>query len=549
MAEPPGWARCPTPAREGPSRRVLSRLPFLPRYSSVSLTFAPLLVFVGILLLVCLPARLLNTSSGAAEEWVTGVDLPLAFASGGGGAALASLWLVPRVHEGYPVWGSSFAQYCALVGGEAWGMDVSWFSGPRSAAAAWPAARLVPVLGTMDALVVYGIIGWVLSCTGLFLWARVVLGRSAGIAAVAIAGLVPAVLYSARDISFYPVANAASVLLAAAVAALFRFRGPWPALGAGLAGSALLLADARGLLLGLALLAPATVAAILRAQSRPLAALRLALVLVPVVGSWFLAAQVQAPGMSGVVAQAYAFYGDTANAAGVAPWWLDGLAGEGAEAGVDRSGCELLWGRTRPAEVQCALKRLRVLGEGMPAAVRRYPASVEFREKNVHPWIAPGLLSLAGAALALRRRPWQILALLVTGAPFLAMLVNSAQLLPHPRFLSGHSLVIPVLLGVGLASFMERSLPTSAAPGPARWRWHLLSLGSALAAVVVLGGPTYLRRVAVLGDGEPQETLRPVLAGQADPRNPCTGLLLDEAERGFRVETTVYGTERLLARP
>ena len=251
-----------------------------------------------------LAARLLPSGDDGASPWRSRVDLPLAVASGAAGGLLLAFGFARRFAVVYPLSASDFGQYCevvdALVRGEGAGLSTS-----RSVIAAWLPAALTGSLGLIDALAVSALLGSMVICGAVYLWARTLWSPLAGIATVLLTGAMGPLAVLPRDVSFYPAIIASSALAAAGVAACFRFRGPAPAALAG-AGIALgLLVDIRGVLLGAALVGPALIAALARAASPRGAALRAALVLVPLVASWWIARAVLPEHTAGLEGQAW----------------------------------------------------------------------------------------------------------------------------------------------------------------------------------------------------------------------------------------------------
>lgn len=435
-----------------------------------------------LLLLIPLALRALPwVRPGAPRPADWRVDLPLGLGAALTAATLSTALLSVHLTEYYPLSAADFDHYCELVARVAAG-DALPSPGVRLPPPAWLPAALSGGLGLIDGLALQSFLALVATCGGLYLWGLAVHGRTAGLCAALLAGTVGPVGFLARDLSFYPVVVGSSVLLAAAVAASLRFRVAWPSSLAGLAAAVVLLADVRGVLFAVPLVSLGLVAALVRGRGWRGCGLRVGLLLLPVVASWFVAAAVVPEQTVGLERQAVLYADQGVRDAGGSPGLL---ASEQAETQRDTG---FVWGvapiRDLPGTF---LFSSRLLGR-IPPDLRDSPQNRQLRQRHLLPWALPALLAFAVALVGLARRPWRLAALVLCAAPFASMLWATGQVLPQERHLATGLAVLPLLLGVGVAVLAEGA-PGAANPGgggPWPWRRALLLVGL---LVAMLGLP------------------------------------------------------------
>ncbi|MEC8422142.1 MAG: hypothetical protein VX000_00120 [Myxococcota bacterium] len=395
------------------------------------------------------------------------LDAALASASG-----LALWWLCDRhgladriLPSGYIA--ADFVDYCR---GLLWmdGADVRWPE-RRYPAAALPAWMLTHGGGLVEGLRDAASLCTMLLGAALYLWARVAHGRLAGLLAIACACTMAPLVLLPRMLSFYPAMVAGTAFGAAA--AMVGLTGPegrrigWVGLGAGL----VLLLDGRGIVWAAPWLLCGVLAVLLTPGPR---ARRLAWLLAPVLGSWFVAGALDPGGLLSFEAQVdvrplYHAAGSTNPAHG--PPWADGGA--------------FVWGRSMPwALVDTAGFLFQQLSleppEGWDAQVGRFDAAARLRP--LHRALLVGVL-LAIPGLLVTRRRRHALALAVTAGPYaLTLLLQGEQAELFARLLAGSLPGACVLLGVGLAASSELAASGLDRLWPAR-RWLpgavMLSLG------------------------------------------------------------------------
>lgn len=382
------------------------------------------------------------------DPWQWRVDGPLILASAVGFAVVAGWVLAPRhllngdyidVDLAVYCTGLSVAREGALT---AWPGKLSLFSAHLLAAPA-SAFGILPTL-TGGAILSAGVFGG-----ALFAWVRAAAGRLGGLCAVILALSNSQLVLLSRNPSFYAETTAACTVGMAAIAAAVRWRTPATLLAGGAGVGLVLLADTRFLSMGVAGAALVLLAATPGALRR--LPLRLALVVLPVVASWWLShawfTQKQTnPGdyVSGTVGQAAAFLRD------VPGYPMDAATDERARR------ADHAWGHDSVAKVPAALVEIAAMASRVPPERAQSPDVVNGRAANLDPWALPlGLAALAGA-YTLRKRPWALLAGFGTVAPFVANLAFVVRTLPQPRVLALGMIAVPVLLGMGLGDPSRR---------------------------------------------------------------------------------------------
>mgnify|MGYP007066194142 FL=1 len=439
-------------------------------------------------------------------------------------ALLCTALLSQALTEYFPLSAADFDHYCGLVGRVAEG-NLQSEPGVRMPAPAWLPAAASHSLGLIDGLALQSFLALVATCAGLYLWGLTLRGRLAGTLAALLAGTIGPLAFLARDLSFYPVVVAGSVVLAAAVVASVRFRGVGPSALAGVAAAVLLLADVRGVLFAAPLVGVGLAFAVLRARRWPAALLRVGLLAAPVVASWFIAHAVVPAQLTGLEAQAVMYADQALRNAGESP---DLLAREQA---ATRHSPGFVWGHASPTALPGAFLFLGRLTDRVPPAARDSQQNVELRARHLVPWAAPGLIALAICLVGLARKPWRLVALGLCAAPFLGMLWATGQVLPQERHLATGLAVLPVLLGVAAAVLAEATPPVDAGsarpPGVLSWRQALL-VGAIAAAMLGLP-PSWLDYQAGWRKGivqsEPRTLLQRVKDHRSIPSNPCTRAL------------------------
>jgi hypothetical protein len=485
-----------------------------------------------LLLLLPLALRVLAVRGLEPEQPRVSVDLPLALGVGLGAALLSTALLSKAITQYYPLSAADFDHYCQLVAQIAAGDELP-SSGVRLPPPAWLPAALVEPLGLIDALAVQSFLALTIIGAALYLWGLALHGRLAGVAAAVLAGAVGPVGFLARDVSFYPVVVASSVLLAASVAASFRFRGAWAPALAGLAAAAALLSDVRGVLFAGPLVALGLLVAVMRARHWKLGLVRIALLIAPVVASWFIARAVVPPQLTGLERQAVLYADQAVRDAGLSPAIL---AREHAESESQQG---FVWGLSSPADIPAVLDFSSRLLDAIPLEVSYSQRNEQLRRRHLRPWLVPGLVALALATIGLVRRPWRLMALVTTAAPFGSMLWATGQVLPQERHLATGLALLPLLLGLSVAVLHQgRPPPVPGAEQAERPRFILRGVLVAGIVAAMLGHPrTWLGHEAPWRHGivqsEPRTILQQIHLDRDRPRNRCTDTLSLHREQAW----------------
>ena len=454
------------------------------------------------------------------------LDLPVALVLAVGVALLSTAVLSVHLTEYFPLSAADFDHYCDLVARVAVG-DTHDYVGQRLPPPAWLPAALSSWLGLIDGLALQSFLALTATCAGLYLWGLSLHGRTAGLCAALLAGTVGPVAFLARDVSFYPVVVAASVVSAAAVAACLRFRTAWPALLAGLAAAVALLSDVRGVLFAVPLVLVGMAASAVRGKGWQSASLRVGLLLAPVVASWFVARAVVPAQTVGLERQALLYADQAVRDAGgsseiLSPQFVQTQVHTG-----------FVWGHTPLTKLPDTFLFSRGLLASIPPDVRDSPQNRSMRERHLQPWLVPGLVAGILALLGLARRRWRLMALLVSAAPFVSMLWATGQVLPQERHLATGLAVIPLLLGLGVAVLAEGSpSPSGSLAGGTRggaFPWRRWVLFAALVSVMLGFPPSWLGFEAGWRKGivqsEPRTILQHVSDGKTRGEGHCTQAL------------------------
>ena len=494
------------------------------------LAFGPWLILV-----LALVSRFVPRGGWDARQWRTRIDLPLVLASGVFGGLALAFGFARRFALVYPISSSDFGQYCEMVDIIAHG-DPSVISTPRSVVAGLLPAALMESLGVVDALTVSALLGSMVICASLYLWGRAVWGPTAGIAAVLLTGAIGPLAILPRDISFYSAIVASSVLAAAGVAATFRYRGPVPAAVAGVGIALGLLLDIRGVLWAVALVGPAVVAAAVRARQIRGAVLRCALVVTPIVASWWVGRAVFPEEMASLEFQAWFHVEEAVRRTQTVDQWSMAGIRETFKGGF-------VWGRSSPLELPGTMLFLFQLARSVPDAVRGHGDLAGTWLLEGTPWIAPALLAFVVSCVALVRRPWCLAAYVCSTVPFMATLHNTVNVFPQVRYLATGMIALPVILGVGFASMSEAGTRGGEARRSGAVPWRRLAALVGLLAMVSTSLP-FLDTIHVpwrshdLSQSEPHQTIERVKQGAF--HSGCEHALRSDLMAGKPIETRLY---------
>lgn len=410
-------------------------------------------------------------------------------------ALCGGVWLAPFTTPGTRAVGSpDFAEYCwhtTLFLTDAlheWGEN-------RSMVAGLLPGLLARKLGVLDGLLTASLLSLGGIGGGVYLWARALHSRSAGVAAGLLVAAVGPLALLGRTLTFYPEITAATVFASAGAAAALRWRTPLTVALAGIGAGLALLIDARGLLwalpaagLGLwaAGLGPPEQRWPQRLRGLPLRllALSLPLWLSYQWGSW--AYPSDARPLEGHVA----VYDELRSRGVPLPAYTHPTGRNTA----------FVWGRTDLRELPWTLRYVQHQGTYVPDWYRDRPEVVAGWARSGKPWLWPALFALVVGAVGLRRRPWLLAGLAGTSLAFVLAFEGAVVLkTSNLRFVGSAMPFLPVWLGVGLGVLVEGALPAAGQPTQrGGWAAAVLGIGlllSVLGVVPSILSPTAAWRV------------------------------------------------------
>ena len=491
------------------------------------------LVVVGVML------RLVPGRGTPGERWCTRKDLGLAAFFGALCAGLSAFWMARYFIINAPVTASDFSQYCESIGAFRDLEMVGW-NKQRSVVAGWLPSVLASSFGVVDGLLVAGLLSYAAMGSGIFLWARALHGRLAGMSAAILACASAPLVQLTRTASFYPEAVAAYVLSGAGAVLALRYRTVPALLAAGLGVGLVLLVDVRGLIWALPALGLGLLAVVgMRSWGRRIMGL-LALVL-PL-------------GLSHTMGEV-AYFEKTPSLEQQAVFYVDeAVRRTGGDTGTpigDRAyPSRFVWGWSPLQDLPKTVKYMVELNRRVPEEVGQHMETVHTRRTHVLPWLAPGLAGLLLAAWGVRRRPWVLVALFGAAVPFAVALRSATTLVSHPRYVANGMALIPILLGVGVAVLAQGALQRRDAQlesdGPP---WGLMAGVGAL-LVLVLGivpswlSPTATWRSPIGADTEPKHSIEVAQAeapAAEDVSGICVAALRADYESGHAPGSRLYG--------
>ena len=455
----------------------------------------PLLVVAGLL-------RIFGRGGDPDAPWNTATDLGLAVGAGLASTALSTGWMARYFVGVRPLTASDFGQYCESLGAWRDGQLDAWVP-QRSLVAGSLPGSFTEALGVVDSLLVGATLSHFFMAVGLFLWARAAHSRMAGLVAALLATSVAPLVHLSRTVTFYPETVAACVLSAAGAVLSMRYRRLPAFAFSALASGLVLLVDVRGLLWAL----PAvgiTVVAVLLAPRWYRKAIGLAMVVGALAGSHEVGNRTtweQSPSLE----LQTVYYVDEAI-----------RRFQPNQRGLDTenymTGTHFIWGRSGTTTIHKTLQFLVELRALVPEGVESQHETAYSRRVHLMPWVVPGLVGLVLGVVGAWRRKWLAAALLGSVVPFVVALQGTAQMVSHARYMANGITMVPVVLGLGVATvYWGRLKKRDDGNGDTLTRSD--GWGLAVIAVLVLGMvPNWLSPVAnwrapVTADIEPANTL------------------------------------------
>ncbi len=493
------------------------------------------LATVALLAVLAVASRKLP-GSGRAPATLGWTDLALLLGSGLVTAVLGAWLMAPIALEDGVVTGADFQEYCASVASLR-GDGLSHWYAMRSKAPGLVPALMARPLGLVDGLVSSALLGSAVLGMALFAWGRAIHGRLAGLAAVVLALAFPPLVLAGRVLSFYPQIAAWFVVAAATAAAAMRWRTRLALVLGGCGVGLALLADGIGLVWALPCGLVVLVAA-LRAPRRSWPA-RLAVVLLPVVLSWFVGRWANAEThplelQLGIMVRTHQT--------------------DGAEP-VQLQDTGYRWGWSNPIGVPGTLLRIWSSSGDAGRQLQDREPVLEARERRVAPWLPLLWAALVPTVLALRRRPWLLFALLLGCLPFVGMLHRAATMETNLRFLLLALPFAPVLLALALACALEGARPeprqaSAEQPSPV-WARALRPAIALSLSCFLLAGPGWTP-LSFRSSGRPPfravndagTAVDFAITGQRRPNpvlEPCIQGLQADHTRGVPTESRFYG--------
>ncbi len=416
---------------------------------------------------------------------LTVLDWGLALGLGLCVSLLCSIWLTPFTVPGTRVLGSpDFGEYCWHVGlflsdsMHEWGVN-------RSKAAGLPAGLLAPHIGILDGLLVSAVGSLAVIIGAVYLWARALHGRAAGVAGAIVVGAIGPLAVLGRMVTFYPPVTAGLTLASAGAACALRWRTPLTIAMASTGAGIALLIDQRGLLWALPALGLAALATLigppgqwLRIGRHSMGRRILALVL-PMLLAWNLGAWAYHPKSRSLEGQ-IAIH-DELRMRGVPVPALPPYAA------VDE---KYIWGHSDLRHIPKTLRYIREQGALIPSGYHNRPEVLVGWTRSGQPWVLPFGLALALAGIGLRRRPLLLVALVGSCLPFVLSMQGAVVMkTSNLRFVASAMVFLPVVLGVAVGVLVDGSLHTRGPRRDASGKLPVLAVLTIVGLGIILGVP------------------------------------------------------------
>lgn len=485
------------------------------------------------LLVLALLLRRFGRGGDPNAAWNTKIDLSLAVGAGLVSTLLSTGWMARYFVGVRPLTASDFGQYCeSLAAFRSSGLD-GWVP-QRSLVAGSLPGLFAESLGIVDGLLVGATLSHVAMAIGLFLWARAAHSRMAGVTAALMATAVAPLVHLSRTVTFYPETVAVCVLSAAGAVLSMRYRRLPAFAFSALASGLVLLVDVRGLLWALPAVGITLVAAMLAPRLHR-----------KLLGVVFVVAALAA---SHEVGKRTTW--DTSPSLELQTvYYVDEAIRrfQPNQRGLDTenymTGSQFIWGRSGTSTIPQTLRFLVDLRAMVPEGIEMQHETAYSRRVHLAPWVVPGAAGLLVGIIGAFRRKWLAAALVGSTVPFAVALQGTSQMVSHSRYLANGITMIPVVLGVGMATvYWGRLQTTDRTARRILTRTDGAAIG--LLIVVLLGMvPTWLSPVAtwrapVTADIEPANTIWH--AANSDPvpvdvSTGCAKALRDDVDAGFPV--------------
>ena len=472
-----------------------------------------------LLLLVPLMLRIAPLPSDRHDPWRLQLDLPLALLCALGTAAFKFIYLGPAILGADDFFMTDEPMVCTTLHGLS--------SGTISLVTRQPGASLLPALlarfmGAVDALAWGAISATAALGACWFLLARLLYGRTAGLAAALFSCSMTPLALMPRNLTVYPEATLALLVCTLTGAVVLLRKERWALALAGVGAGVALLGDFIGLFYAAPTLAIGMwrVQQGWREQSRRRLAVRLTLLLSPVLLSFGVGRAITPPTMWGLETQIQEYILDIN---GEIPDWITRMKrpNEYAPGEPPREisapvawvwrrmpdlkssfkGQDYRWGRVGPLEILRSVGRVFLFSFVEQNPGRRSPYGegpiAQERAQHVYPWLPLMIMALGVFCWALRTRRWELAGLLLLLLPYLLSLRYQMSTRVMPRFLFAPMAAWPILVGVAWAALAQRQVDATAR-AKALWLRLLAPAVTTVALALMIFGvvPSFLEATA-----------------------------------------------------
>ena len=398
------------------------------------------------LLIAIVLVRFIPERESQETKWNGFLEVVIALSAGLAFALLGTFWF-SRFHIVGETLSSDLYDFCGSVAAMRDGA-LADFSRDRSLAAGYLPTYFAERYGLVNGLVISSIISLGVIGSGLYIWARALSSRLAGLLAVIFAlSLAPIVLLG-RTITFYPEYVAVFTLASGLTCLAVKQRRPFYYLLGGLGVAACLLIDLRGFVWALPLSMAAIIAALALRSRHSL--ILIAIFVMPIWGSWSLGSHVYSSKSTPLEAQFNA----------VRLFYEHGSP-ENDTRGIytSRELPSFVWGRTPIRTIPDTLYNL-LDGTRQTAPLMRNE-EVVVRGRNMHliPLLYIGGLSFIGALISTIRKPLKWSSLILTASPFLAVLYHATNLEFRHRFAASALPIVAIFFGLAVSWVIQVQLP------------------------------------------------------------------------------------------
>ncbi|MGB0638925.1 MAG: hypothetical protein ACPGTU_06320 [Myxococcota bacterium] len=478
--------------------------------------------------------------SDPSDAWRTRIDVPLALVSAFSASMISTLWMPKYFMVAHSLTASDFSQYCENLGLFRDDQLGGWIK-QRSLVAGWLPGSLASTWGIIDGLFLAAVISHILMGIGLYLWARAIHSRLAGVCAALLACSVAPLVHLTRTVTFYPETVAGYVLSAAGVTLALRYRNLTAILCSTLATGFVLILDVRGLIYALPALS-LTLVVVMCQSSWIRRGVGVAIVTVGLFASYHLG-RITAWESTPSLEQQTVFYVDEA---------LRRFSPDDPSAGLkiteDSYNSRFIWGETNPLNIPKTLNYLWGVRDSLPDGLKDHPETSYSRRVHVTPWWVPAAFGLCLAVFGARRRKLLAIGLVGSFVPFAFALRSASTMVSHSRYFATGITMVPVLLGVGLAVLYLGPLAERDRKRSHDWysRGDLLAVGGLL--VVVLGliptwiSPAATWRSPISADVEPAHSLWHSAHSESIPTDvspACAESLQEDFANGMAVGSSL----------